>query len=282
MKLFIKVDMEGATGVVHPDQLYPGTPEFGFGQRMMMHDLCAVLDGALSAAGTQAVVYDMHGEGRNIDTERLPAGVSVISGRPTFEDDFAFGLDESHDALFMVGAHARLGAPAAMLARTYDDGIASIRINDMLVGEIGCEAALAGEFGVPLAFVSSDSAGVQETLDLIGEEIETVAVKRAVRATAGVCLGCAQTGEMLRAAAARAVQKAGELPPLLFEAPTRIEVAFHSAQGAASMESSPLAKRTGPNTLEFVGDRFLSAYRNFVLVHERRTRVAASRQRAHA
>ncbi len=104
MKAFVKVDMEGVTGVVDPEQLYPGGPEYAFGRRMMMHDLCAVLDGILSVEGAEAVVYDMHARGRNVDLERLPPGVSVLCGRPTFEDDFCFGLDESFDALFLVGA----------------------------------------------------------------------------------------------------------------------------------------------------------------------------------
>ncbi len=274
MKAFVKVDMEGVTGVVGPEQVYPGGPEYAFGRRMMMHDLCAVLDGILSVEGTEAVVYDMHAQGRNVGFERLPPGVSVLSGRPTFEDDFCFGLDESFDALFLVGTHARLGRPDAVLAHTYEDGVAGLKINEMSVGEIGCEAALAGEFGVPLVFVSSDAAGVEETQELIGEDIETVAVKRAVHATAAMCIPPAQTGEMLRAAATRGAGKADELPPLLFEAPTRLEVTFQSPQGAAAIELSPVARRTGPTSLEFAGDRFLAAYRNFVLAHERRARLA--------
>lgn len=281
MKVLLKADMEGVTGVVSPEQVYPAGAEYEFGRRMMMHDLCAVVDGILSMEGTQVLVYDMHNEGRNIDMERLPQGVSVISGRPSFEEGFCFGLDETIDALFLVGVHARLGTGRAVMPRTYDDGIALLKINDMEVGEIGCEAALAGEFGVPLAFVSSDAAGVAETQELLGEEIENVVVKRAVRDRSAVCLTCAQTRDMLRASAARAMRKAREMAPLLFETPTKIEVTFHSSQGAAAMEASPVAKRTGPNSLQFVGDRFLSAYRNMVLAHERRSHPAAREWRAH-
>jgi len=266
--------MEGLTAVTDPAQICPGTEEYGFGRRMLMHDLGAVVEGLMTVEGTQVVVYDSHAEGRNVDIECLPPGTKVISGRPTFEDNFCYGLDESFDAMFLVGAAASLGAPDAVLGRSYDDGIAAVRINGMQVGGIVCDAALAGEFGVPLAFVSSDAAGARETHELISDEVETVAVKQAVRETAAICLPPAQTREMLSTAAARALGKAKELPPLLFETPTRIEVTFQSPQGAASMEPSHTATRTGANSMEFVGERFLSAYRNFVLAHEHRGRAA--------
>jgi D-amino peptidase len=270
VKIYVKADMEGVTGIVSPEQLYPDCSEYLLGRRMLMNDLNAVLEGIYSVQGAEALVYDMHGEGRNVDLEGLTVEVPVICGKPSFGDDFCFGMDDSVNAVFLVGSHACCGAPGAILCRTYDDCIEGIKINDTPVGEIGCEAALAGEFGVPLAFVSADSAGVREARELLGPELEAVEVKHAVSETAGICLPASDTRRLLRAAAAKAVQKASELPPMLFEAPTKLEVVYRTPQEAAAAESAPSAQRTGEKTVLFTGERFLAAYRSFVLSRERR------------
>ena len=74
---------------------------------------------------------------------------------------------EGFDGLFMVGLHTMQGT-GALLQHSYLKEYEAIYLNGILVGEIGMEAALAGEQGVPLKFVSGDDMGCREAEALIG------------------------------------------------------------------------------------------------------------------
>jgi len=264
-KVYVKVKMEGISGLVSAEQVRPGSREYDYARCMLMHDLKAVLEGAFEGGAREIVVYDAHFQGRNIDLEALDDRVAVISGRPRHHDGFFYGLDESFAALFLVGYHARAGTPDALLPHTYSQDIAAMRVNGTELGEIGLEAAVAGEFGVPLAFVSSDSGGVRETRELLGSDVEAVEVKRAITATSGVCLPAARTGKLLCEAARRAVQKTSQLPPVLFEAPATLEVAFRSPETATALGNVHFVERTGAVTIKVAGQNIVAAYRRFMI-----------------
>jgi D-amino peptidase len=232
---------------------------------MLMHDLGAVLDGAFAAGCSEAVVYDMHADGRNLDLETLDRRATLIAGRPLPTNGFYYGLEDSFAALFLVGAHARAGAGHALMPRTYDEEITCVRVNGTEVGEIALEAALAGKFGVPLAFVSGDSGSVREARELLGDEVEAVEVKQAVTATSGVCLPAARTGKMLHRAAERAVRRAHNMPPVVFQSPTTLEVTLRSPDGAAALAKMPGIERAGESTVRAEGANILAAYKAFVL-----------------
>lgn len=264
-KIYVKVKMEGISGLVSAEQVRPGSPEYDYARRMLLHDLRAVLEGAFEGGAKEAVIYDAHLNGRNIDLEALDDRAAVISGKPRHHDGFFYGLDESFAALFLVGYHARAGMQDALLPHTYSRDIAAMRVNGTELGEIGLEAAVAGEFGVPLAFVSSDSGGVRETRELLGGDVEAVEVKRAITATSGVCLPAGRTARLLREAARRAVQKTSQLPPVLFESPASLEVAFRNPETAAAMANVDFVERTGAVTVKVAGQNIVAAYRRFMV-----------------
>jgi D-amino peptidase len=269
IRVYVKVDMDGVSGVVCPEQLRPGTADYEHARRLLMNDVKAVLDGAFAAGCTGAVIYDMHAEGRNLDMESLDRRAVAICGRPPPTDEFFYGLDDSFHALFLIGCHARAGARDALMPHTYDDDIASLRVNETELGEIGLEASLAGKFGVPLALVTGDSGAAREARELLGDDVEVVEVKRAVTATSAVCLPATRTEKLLSEAARRAVRRAPGIPPVVFQAPTALEVSFRSPESAAALARSPGIERSGQNTVRASGPSILDAYREFALARER-------------
>jgi D-amino peptidase len=50
--------------------------------------------------------------------------------------------------------------------------------NEDLVGEFGINAALCGQFGVPVGVITGDEAVCREGRELVGEKLAAVAVKR--------------------------------------------------------------------------------------------------------
>jgi len=271
MKLYIKLDMEGISGIVHPDQVRPGNAEYERSRQLLMHDLISVLKGAFAAGATEALVYDMHADGRNVSMEAgLNARISIVAGRPQPASGFFYGLDDSFDALFLVGCHARAGAENALLPHTYDDDIVGIHINGTEIGEIGLEAALAGEFGIPLAFVSSDSGGVRETRELLGQDPEATQVKEAIGPTSGICMSAHATGRLLREAASRAVRRAGSVPLVVFPSPIRLEVTYDDPAVVARMDGMEQIELIDETTIATEGPNIIIAYRDFILANSAR------------
>lgn len=178
-KLMVRCDMEGASGVVSCEQTDPGRPEYDFGRRMFMADLLALLEGLKRAKVEQVVIYDEHFYGRNIDLSVLPSWAVAICGKPPYRPDWAGGLDPSFDGLILLGFHSKAGTPGGLLNHSYEPDIRDLRLNGVSVGEIGIEAAIAGDYGVPLLGVIGDSAGVAEARDLI-PGVQGVVVKESI------------------------------------------------------------------------------------------------------
>jgi D-amino peptidase len=86
-------------------------------------------------------------------------------------------LDESFNALLMIGYHSRAGSGANPLAHTHSGKIASLRINGHFASELLIHAHTAAYVNVPLVFVSGDE-GICEEAALLIPEIKTLAVKR--------------------------------------------------------------------------------------------------------
>ncbi|MCK5801201.1 MAG: M55 family metallopeptidase [Lentisphaeria bacterium] len=159
-RIMVRCDIEGVSGVVSYEQAEPGRPEYAVGHRLFMADLLALIEG-LSEGGTEEIViYDEHYYGRNVDLTAIPEHVSVICGKPPYREDWAGGLDESFDGVVLLGFHSKFGTPDGLLHHSYELDIRDLRLNGVSVGEIGMEAAIAGDVGVPVLLVTGDSAGV--------------------------------------------------------------------------------------------------------------------------
>ncbi|MFN6113824.1 MAG: M55 family metallopeptidase, partial [Bacteroidota bacterium] len=72
MRVFIAVDMEGATGVVHHDQLMPDGRGYAAAQKLLTADVNAVIEGVLLVEPqAEVVVGDGHGIMRNVLLDQL-------------------------------------------------------------------------------------------------------------------------------------------------------------------------------------------------------------------
>ncbi len=145
MKFMIRCDIEGVTGVVSYEQAEPCKSEYVFGQKMFMSDLIACIKGLLSGEADEIVVYDEHYYGRNIDLSAIPENVKTICGKPPYHPDWAGGLDETFTGVILLGFHSKFGTPGGLLPHSYELDIKDITINGLSVGEIGIEAAIAGD-----------------------------------------------------------------------------------------------------------------------------------------
>ncbi len=68
MRVYVSVDIEGITGVVHRDMMMPGEHEYNRGRRLMMGDANAAIEGLVKAGATDVV--EVHGNVMSAKCER--------------------------------------------------------------------------------------------------------------------------------------------------------------------------------------------------------------------
>jgi len=252
MRVFISCDMEGATGIVHRDQLLNTGYDYARARKLLTGDVAAACEGALEAGAKRIVVCDGHGSMRNLLIEDLPEEVEVVLGpassRLLCQSE---GLDDSFQAAMFVGYHARHGTPGAVLPHTWIGSIVhEVELNGVTFGETALNAALAGHHGVPVVLVTGDEALAEEAREVL-PDVETVAVKRAFGPASALCRTPAWTRTAIREAATRALRRRKKPKPLLVGTPVVVTLGFHDVRMADRAMKRPLLERTGPRRIAF-------------------------------
>ena len=161
-KIFISVDMEGITGVVQPAQLGPEGFEYQRAREWMTGEVNAAIAGIRAAGPAEIVVCDSHGNGQSVLIDKLPDDVRIVRGFPR-PMEMMQGIDESFAAAVFIGYHASEWTANAVRGHTISSArLLGVKLNGAEVSEGMYNAALAGQFGVPVAFVSGDRLAVTQ------------------------------------------------------------------------------------------------------------------------
>jgi D-amino peptidase len=260
-RVFISVDMEGISGIVHGSETGRDKGEYEKGRRLMVADVNAAIEGVLSVADAEVVVSDGHGSMRNIVPEELHEAAVLVRGSPKPLTQMS-GIDDSFDAALFVGYHSRKGTKHGILSHTISGRtIESITINGMEVGETGINGGIAGYYGVPLIFVSGDKAVAEEAREL-NPGIKTVAVKEAVSRTAAKVLNPKKARELITKGVKEALE-AGPTDTIVFKSPVEAKVRYVNALMADAVAFMPSAERLDGKTIRFVQDDYIKAFGAF-------------------
>lgn len=264
MKILIAVDMEGITGVTTWDHVTPGHAEYTRFRKLMTQDVNAAIRGASDAGADEIIVADGHWNGSNILIEELDARAKLNSGSPS-PFSMMEGIDESVDAVFFIGYHARNGTPHAVLDHTWSSKtVANVWLNDILTGEYGLNAALAGHFGTPVIMASGDQTACGQVTELLGN-VETAIVKHASGRFAAECLPPQVTHELIFEAALRAMGRLAEgdmTDPFILDSPIRVTVEFFTSDMADRASKIPFTQREGTR-VSLTAQEMASAYNGF-------------------
>lgn len=255
MKFLIMTDIEGVTGIT----TFPQAERGEIGKQMLMHDVKAVLDG-MRDAGAEVILYDMHTDGRNIDLSQVDC--PVIEGKPILGDLWRGIGPEGIDGLCLLGLHTMQHVPGALLAHSYLREYDAIYLNGIKVGEIGFEAALAGEQGVPLVFVTGDDMGCAEAEALI-PGITTCAVKKSLGDSEALCYPPSITGQLLREAAAKAART--PVAPFTVKAPYEIRIEYSECPYLHTMKRLHPEIFENENTVVMRGDNLLKTWSQYLI-----------------
>ncbi len=221
-KFAVRSDMEGLFGVMSWGEVIPGSPAYEKARRWLLDEVLAMCEGLREGGADYVEIYDEHYYGLNLDARDLPEGVAVIRGKPPYTVNWPGGLNSSFAGLILQGYHAKWGTEGGVLAHTYEPDIEGIWINGVAVGEIGVEAAIAGEAGVPFSLYIGDSHGAEEAQGLV-PGVETVRVKEGMGMERGLCRGWPEVRREIVAAAVKIAQN--PLPkPLRFDPPIEMRI----------------------------------------------------------
>lgn len=227
MKIYIAVDMEGISGIYSPDYVLKDGKLYAVGQRLMTAEANAAVRGAFDGGADQVIVVDAHGSSGNILAEALDPRALLIAGT-CGPCRFPF-LDQKVDGMFLLGYHAMAGTLHGNLEHTMTSkSWHCFRVNEKPYGELGIDAEIAAESGVPVVMVSGDDKLCQEAKNWLGN-VEAATVKQGLGRQIAMGYSPQRGNEIVYNHARRAVERlaAGEQFPLPeIPSPARVAITY--------------------------------------------------------
>lgn len=264
MRIYLSVDIEGIHGVVDSTHTQPGERGYEAAVRWMHEEVNTVAGTAFKLGATEVLVNDSHWDMNNLNPDLLDSRCTLISG---WQKPYSMVTGvQGHEAAFFIGYHAKIGTAKGILSHTYRAKVFfDVRLNNVSVGEVGLNAALAGWFGVPLALVTGDTAVCEETTKLLGS-VPHVIVKDGFSRYAGVCFPKAQVLESLQIKTGEALQNPKSWRLFKPPSPSTISVTFVDPAMADASELLPIVKRTGDRDIDITNEDYSKAFQTMLAV----------------
>ena len=229
MKIYISADIEGVTGVVHDDQTGGSSGDYMQARRWMTGEVNAAIEGALRAVGAaEFYVKDAHGNGRNILLEELRKEARLIAGWDVMMS-MVQGIDNSFNALILIGYHSMAGTENGILAHTFSGSIKQLSINGRPVGEPEIATLTAGHYGVPVVFIAGDQTVVAELSGFVGEIPHTI-TKYGMGRESGQVIHPEITHKAIMDGVADTLSDVSRFKPFTMELPLRMSLKLTSSK----------------------------------------------------
>lgn len=259
MKVYISVDIEGVAGITHWDEAEKNHADWQEFREQMTREAVAAIEGAKAAGATEILLKDAHSSGRNIIASMLPEDVRLVRAWMGHPLCMVQELDESFDAVMMIGYHSAAGSEANSLAHTLSHDAAEIRINGRRASEYLIHALASSMLGVPTVFVSGDK-GLMEEIEQVNPHVGRCAVKEG-RGQSTVTMTPAAACRAIREGAAAALS--GDLRQSLLTVPEHVilEITYADPVLAARHQWYPGAEHAGNRTIRFETNHYFDVLR---------------------
>jgi len=216
MKLLIMTDLEGVSGIVEWDKHDKATPEEdAYQQYLMTNEVNGAVEGALKGGAKEVWVVESH----KIDIRQIHPDAMLYKTAEHKVTPSLIGMKKGKwDAMAFVGNHPMAGTKNGVLSHTQNRQVAAIYLNNLLVGEFGIQATIAGDFGMPMIMVSGDREACKQAKKLI-PEIETAIVKYGTSRHSAWCLSPQKAKELIAEKMERAVKNYKRIKPFVIKGP---------------------------------------------------------------
>ncbi len=268
MRVLISADMEGATGVTWAEDVRPGSEQWQRFRKLFTGDVNAAVAGLFDGGATDVLVNEAHASQRNLLLEELDARARMLTGRHK-PLSMMQGIDAGMDGVVFLGYHAGAGVDG-VLSHTYlPNSITGVWLDGVHASEGRLNAALAGEYGVPVLLVTGDDLTCVDANDY-APDAQTVAVKECVSRYAAICLPPRRTSAEIAAAAKAGMADAGRFEPR--STGRRIEIEFDATHLAHAAAVVPTVELVGVRRVGFEAPDMTAAMKVFKVV----TAIASS------
>ena len=257
-KIYISADLEGVVGAVTGEQLGPGGFEYNRFREFMTGEVNAAIKAARAAGATEILVADSHGNGQNLLIEKLPKDVKLIRSWPR-PLGMMEGIDSSFDGVIFTGYHSSTDNMEGVRAHTFSSArLTSVKINGKVMSEGAWNAAVAGEFGVPVIMIAGDDAAVNEVKALIGNA-EGAIVKESISFHSAKSLHPDAAYDLIAEKTSYAVKNIKKYKPYKIKGPLTVSVSFKHYQPSQILSYLKMFKRTDSHTIEFKAKNMIEA-----------------------
>ena len=267
MRVIVISDMEGVAGITKAEQCDGGEPLYEEGRKLYTEEINAAVRGAKAGGATEIVVLDCHGAGKGWTFNSLlpellePDCDFVVQNEWT---EYTAFLEQGCDAALFVAMHAKAGTPRGVLSHTVSGkDYRGLWFNGISVGETGINAALCGNWGCPVVLVTGDRATCQEARELLGPEVETVAVKEGLGRFSARHIPPVRARQLIEKGAERALGTRGAVKPFDPGSPCEVEVEFSSPDLVEPYRYRTGVEITGPARLVSRAEDWWTAWRQF-------------------
>ena len=261
MKIFISADIEGVTGVVHGDQTGGSSGDYMRARKWMTEDVNAAVEAALNAGAAEIYVKDAHANGRNILLEDLKKEAHLIAGWDVMMS-MVQGIDETFDALLLIGYHSMAGTENGILSHTFSGCVKRLTLNNRPIGEPEITALIAGHYGVPVAFIAGDQTAVGELAGFIGD-IPHAITKYGMGREAGRTIHPEITRQAIMDGVSEALSDLSRFRPFKMELPIRMSLKLTSSKMADLISLLPDVNRLSTDEVMYQAKDVMAAFRMF-------------------
>ena len=232
-RFYISVDLEGLSCVIgeYGKGLAFDTPGYAFARGEATREVNSAVKALYDAGAGEVWVWDSHGKGYNVLYNELDPRTKIVMGAGSKK---RFPLIETgFDGVLFIGYHA-YDAPSAVLAHVYSSATYQYqRVNGADVGESQIDGAIAGKYGAPVIFVSSDDICVAQAKQSF-PDVKTVVTKQSLAWNSCVSEHPQKVCGEIYSAVYDAAEASRDIKPFVFECPFEYEVRFKRMEYAES------------------------------------------------
>ena len=225
MKIYIMNDIEGVSGIHHKEQVLMNGERYSEGRKLMTREANICAD-ALKEAGVDTVYYhDCHGKGSNVHWEELSPSIDkvIMGSNGNIQNRFAECVKEC-DGVILLGYHAMAGTAGAILEHTFSSkSWQNLWINGEKSGEARMDAAILGDWDIPVIMVSGDDKLEKEVREFL-PDIPVAVVKEGLSCMGGILLSPEKAKEEIRQKTIEAVKNIDKAKPYKIPAPIEMKL----------------------------------------------------------
>ena len=267
MRVVVFGDMEGVAGICRWAQVSATGELYQEGRELYTAEINAAVEGAADAGADEIVVMDCHGAGGDSSFNSLLA--EDLDDRCEFVvqsewTEYTEVLEQGCDAALMIGMHAMAGSERGVMSHTVSSANwYGLRFNGTPVGEVGINAALCGTWGCPVALVTGDDVVCEESQQLLGPSLHTLAVKQGLGRFSARHQPPTRARAMIRQAATNALRDVAGAPVYDPGSPCTIEVDLAAPDSAEPYAHRANVTISDGRRLTSAAPTWLEAWRQF-------------------